>query len=136
MNFGKTLRLTTLATAAAILAACAASQTATGKSPLPIEVVQSGSGHVLCFQARESGDRLYVTGRAKGHHIKAHVDVLILDANGKVLAERHDKIGAHQPLPGGGSRAHDTYVASFTLGEARNARKIRVIFHNDPHIAS
>jgi hypothetical protein len=136
MNFGKTLRLTTLAAATAIFAACATPQAATGKSPLPIEVIQSGHGHVLSFQARESGDRLYVTGRVKGHHIKAHVDVLLLDANGKVLAERHDKIGAHQPLPGGGSRAYDTYVASFTPGEARHARKIRVIFHNDSHIAS
>lgn len=133
MNFGKTLRLTTLAAAAAIFAACSTPHAATGTSPLPIEVVQSGSGHVLSFQARESADRLYVTGRAKGHHTKTHVDVLLVGPDGKVLAERHDKIGAHQPLPGGGSRPHDTYVASFTLGEARNAKKIRVILHTDPH---
>lgn len=104
-------------------------------SHLPIEVKHSGSGQILSFSAYETSDRLYVSGLAKRYPLTntAHVDIQLVRADGGVVAEKKDDINPLQPRPGGGKRFTDSYVASFPLSEAREATKIRVIYHSGSH---
>lgn len=89
----------------------------------------------MSFRAQESSDRLYVSGSATKHRLSsdAHVDIQLISAAGRVVAEKQDDINPMHPKPGGGRRFNDSYVASFPLSEARQASKIRVIYHSGSH---
>ena len=121
----------------ASLPACASSSwIKQGDSGLPIEAVHSGSGTIMSFRVHETSDRLYVTGLAKPHQLMQpmHVDIQLVGAGGRVIAEKTDGINSpHHPRSASGSRGHRSYVASFPLSDARQAVKIRVVYHKGDH---
>ena len=102
---------------------------------LPIEVVHSGSGQIMSFRAHETSHRLYVAGIAKPFYLKSttHVDVQLIGPAGNVIAEERDDIDPAHPRTARSRSSHHSYVASFPLSEARNAARIRVIYHGDAH---
>jgi hypothetical protein len=104
-------------------------------SGLPIEAVHSGSGAILTFRAHETSDRLYVAGRARRHQLTRpmHVDIQLIGADGRLIAEKTDYPGPPQHPRIGSGRHGQSYVASFPLGEARQAVKIRVVYHAGQH---
>lgn len=104
-------------------------------SALPIEVVNAGSGQIRSFRAHETSDRLYVAGTAKPFFLKetTHVDVQLIGPAGNVIAEERDDIDRVHPRTARARHGYHSYVASFPLGEARRALKIRVIYHGDAH---
>ena len=90
----------------------------------------------MSFRVHETSDRLYVTGRAEPHQLMhpMHVDIQLVGASGRVIAEKTDDIDSpHHPRSGSGSRGHRSYVASFPLSDARQAVKIRVVYHYGDH---
>ena len=119
------------------LAACTSLDTwfKLADSPLPIEVQHSGGGQVLSFRAHETSDRLYVAGSARKQKLSnsAHVDIHLIGPSGHVIAEDQDDINPTHPRRGGGQRFTDSYVVSFPLSQARQAVKIRVIYHSSSH---
>lgn len=131
--FIKTLRLGAVAGIIA-LTGCAGTLIKQGGSPLPMETIDTTHGHIESTRAFETKDALYVAGtmhKPPGHQLPktAHVDVELIGANGRVLAEKHDKLSpSHPRLSGGQGRKH-SYVVSFPLETARQAVKIRVRYH-------
>lgn len=131
------LKIGIAVTAFASLPACASSSwIKQADSGLPIEAVHSGSGTIMSFRARETSDRLFVAGRAKPHQLMQpmHVDIQLIGAGGRVIAEKTDDLDSPQhPRSGSGRRGHQSYVASFPLSDARQAVKIRVVYHGGDH---
>ena len=90
----------------------------------------------MSFWAHETSDRLYVVGLAKPHQLvqPMHVDIKLIGADGRVIAEKTDRLDAPQhPRTSSGSLGHQSYVASFPLSEARQVAKIRVVYHTGQH---
>jgi hypothetical protein len=104
-------------------------------SPLPIEVLHTGSGQIMSFRAHETSDRLYVAGIARPFYLKSttHVDVQLIGPAGNVVAEKQDDIDRVHPRTERSRGGHYSYVASFPLSEGRHAARIRVIYHGDAH---
>ncbi len=110
-------------------------------SPLPIEVQGSSTGQISTTRAHETSDRLYVSGTMKkgaGSQISpaAHVDVRLLDSNGRVISEKQDDIDPGHPSLSTGRSGRYSYVVSFPLSEARQASKIQVHYvssHSSGH---
>jgi hypothetical protein len=127
------IAITTLAS----LPACASSSwIKQADSGLPIETVHSGSDTIMSFRAHKIFDRLYVAGHAKPHQLMQpmHVDIQLIGAGGRVIAEKTDGFNTPQhPRSGSGRHGHQSYVASFPLSDARQAVKIRVVYHSDEH---
>ncbi len=100
-----------------------------------VEVLQAGGGKVAAVHAYESSNRLYVSGSAGTSPLSVggHMDIQLVDANGQVVAERRDTIRSSRPRPGGGKLSSDSFVVSFPLAEARQAVKVRVIYHGGSH---
>lgn len=124
------------ATLASLPACASSSWIKQADSALPIEAVHSGSGTILSSRAHETSDRFYVAGRAKPHQLMEpmHVDIQLIGAGGRVIAEKTDDLDwPRQPRSGSGRRGRQSYVASFSLNEARQAVKIRVVYHGDDH---
>lgn len=121
----------------ASLSACASnSWTKQADSGLPIEAIHSGSGAIVSFRAHETSDRLYVAGSAKPHQLMrpTHVDIQLVGSDGRVLAEKTDDLDSPMhPRTARGRNGSQSYVASFPLSEARQAAKIRVIYHGSAH---
>ena len=145
MHFSKFRNLITSFAAVAMTAATATHVSASvghwfkqAASTLPVESAVVGSGHLGSIRAHETADRLYVTGRARQPHATphTHVDVQLLRANARVIAQGRDDIGAAQPKPGGGKRLHDSFAVSFPLSDAREADRIRVVYHTGNHSSS
>jgi hypothetical protein len=110
----------------------------TTDSPLPIETLHATGGEIASARAFETSDRLYVAGSMRkriGYHAlsTAHVDVQLLDAQGRVLAEKQDDIDHAHPRTASGRIGNSTYVASFPLELARQAASIRVSYHLKSH---
>lgn len=131
------LKITAALAVITILSACTSldeGRTRTASS-IPIEVIQSGSGRVMSFHARESSSHLYVSGAAKEQPLttRTHVDIQLISASGKVVAEKRDDIDPKYPAVGGGRRVQGPYVASFPLSEARQAVRIRITYHSQVH---
>jgi len=89
----------------------------------------------MSFRAHEKSDQLYVTGKARKHRLSnaAHVDVQLIGSSGKVIVEEQNEINSVHPAHGGGRRFTDLYVVSFPLNKARQAVKIRIIYHSNAH---
>lgn len=90
--------------------------------------------------AYESFGRLHVSGSVgksfgRPHPYAAHVDVQLVDASGRVIAEKQDNIDPGHPLSAGSRSGKQGYAASFPLSEARNAAKIVVRYHLEGHSA-
>jgi hypothetical protein len=104
-------------------------------SPLPVEARQSGGGRITAAHAYEHSGRLYVSGSADTSPLSAsgHVDIQLVDANGQIVAEKRDTIRSSRPRPGGGKLSTDSFIASFPLAEARQAVKVRVVYHGGSH---
>jgi hypothetical protein len=107
-------------------------------SRLPIDVVNPGGGRLAATRAYETGTRLYVMGsfqRTVGQHlpVSAHVDIQLLDARGKILATQGEDIDAKHPRFGQASGNRFSYTVSFPLETARQAARIRVLFHERLH---
>lgn len=103
-------------------------------SPLPIETVHASAGQIANARAFESSDKLYVTGsmqRGYGYalHYAGHVDVQLVDPDGRVVAEKLDDIESSGAIHERMSGMRYRYVASFPLGVARQAAKIRMTYH-------
>ncbi len=102
------------------------------EAALPVETVGSRSGQIMSFRAHETSDRLYVKGQAKSHQLMRpmHVDIQLIGTNGQVIAETTDDLDApRHPRVSSGRHGRQPYVASFPLSEARQAVKIRVLYH-------
>jgi hypothetical protein len=119
------------------LPACASSSwLKQAHTSLPIETVHSGTGAVMSFRAHETSDRLYVADLAKPHQLMKpmHVDVQLIGAGGRIIAEKSDDLDSPwHPRSSSGRHRHHSYVASFPLGQARQAEKIRVVYHEGDH---
>ena len=127
------IAVTTLAS----LPACASSSwIKQADSGLPIEAVHSGSGTIISLRTHETSDRLFVAGLAKSHELMRpmHVDIQLIDANSRVIAEKTDDLDTPwDPQISSSRHGHQSYVASFPLSDARQAVKIRVVYHSDKH---
>lgn len=131
--FTKYLRLGAVAGVVG-LTGCASTLIKQGASPLPLETIDTTHGHIETTRAFETKDALYVTGtmhKPPGHHLPkaAHVDVELIGANGRVLAEKQDNISPKHPRLSGSQGRKHSYVVSFPLETARQAVKIRVRYH-------
>jgi hypothetical protein len=120
--------------AALSLAGCATTLIKEGASPLPLETVDKTQGHIESTRAFETKDTLYVVGtlhRPIGRHLPktAHVDVELIGANGRILAEKQDDISPQHPRLSGARGGKYSYVVSFPIATARQAAKIRVSYH-------
>jgi hypothetical protein len=131
---------TAIAAAMSVMTACAcvSSFLRTAHSPLPIETLDATGGEIASARAFETSDRLYVAGSMRkhaGYHAlsPAHVDVQLLDAQGRVLAEQQDDIDLAHPRTASGRIGKSDYVASFPLELARQAASIRVSYHLKSH---
>lgn len=107
-------------------------------SSLPIETIESTAGTVSNTRAYEFSNRLYVAGyiqKSFGLHIPygAHVDVQLIDKDGKVILEKQEKINPSHPKYSGKTFNHISYVVSFSPEEARHAAKIIVRYHLNGH---
>jgi hypothetical protein len=107
-------------------------------STLPMQTFDSTGGEMANTRAFETSDRLYVAGglnKRIGIPTAAHVDVQLVDANGKIIAEKQDDIALpyRHPRTSANRFRRPTYVASFPLSEARQASKIIVRYHRVPH---
>jgi hypothetical protein len=110
----------------------------TTNSSLPVETIHSSGGEVVGTLAYESSDRLYVSGHIQksfGRHVPyaAHVDVQLIDNEGRVIAEKQDDIHPEHPKSGSGRSGRTSYVASFPISEARQAAKIVARYHLNGH---
>lgn len=105
------------------------------KSSLPIEVTHQGRGKILSFRAYETPERLYVSGSAKKFPLSSvgHVDIQLVGSTGHVLTEKQDDIEPTAFRRGGARQFTDIYVASFPLSEARQAARIRIVYHTSKH---
>ena len=130
------IRLSQLALAGTVvitLGACASfgSLFRQSDSPLPIDAQSSLGGQIVSTRAFETQERLYVSGSMKkgfGSHIPpaADVDVRLIDASGRVIAEKQDDIDPGHPRLSSGRSGRYSYVVSFPISEARQASKIEV----------
>jgi len=105
-------------------------------SPLPIESSGSTARESQGFRASESKDKLYVTGSIKkrpGNTLLSHVDVQLVDAKGRVVAEERESISYGHPRTGAGKTGRSAFVVSFPLTEARQAAKVVVRYHSTSH---
>lgn len=105
-------------------------------SGLAIESQGSTASELRGFRAVESKDRLYVTGSIRkrpGNTLLSHVDVRLVDAQGRVIAEARESISYRHPSTGNGKIGRSSFVASFPLAEARQASKIIVTYHSASH---
>ena len=132
------LALTVLATVAACTSVSDHQRTA--DTPIPIQTVNSAGGEVARVRAYESSDRLHVSGSigksfGRPHPYAAHVDVQLVDASGRVIAEKQDDIDPGHPLSAGTRSGKQGYAASFPLSDARKAAKIVVRYHLEGHSA-
>ncbi len=130
------------------LAACSGTASAGGNSggasplrdhlSIPIEVIDSPGGKLTRPVVHEFPDRLYLSGSIKkwtGHRppMAAHIDVQLIDVNGKILAEVQDNIKPSTPLHAARGGRHSAYVASFPIAQAKEAARIRVRYHQQSH---
>ena len=119
------------AAAALVLSACSSIPSRQASS-LPIH-----AGKVFA-RASETGSTLYVSGSVplptgRAIHHAAHVDIQLVSASGKILAERRDSVDASHPRLSRARSGRSSFVASFPMSEARAAAKIRVIYHGAGH---
>jgi hypothetical protein len=108
----------------------------TGDFVLSIEKIDSDSGTILSFRVHETSDRLYVAGRAKTHQLRRpmHVDIELIGRDGRVVAQRTDPLdSSYHPRVSSGRHGYQSYIASFPLSEARQAARIRVVYHENNH---
>jgi len=115
------------------LAAC--STTASSLSP---EVAGSPHGDVDKPRVFTSGAKLYVAGSMKrriGHalHMAAHVDIQLIDRQGRVIAEKQDDIDAIHPRRDRRHMGRYAYVASFPAALKDQAVTVRVSYHPARH---
>ena len=111
----------------ATLAACSSLKTTA--SPLPIEMINSTGGKVVIPHAYQAFDRLYASGsieKSFGSHIPntAHVDVRLIDAEGRVISEKIDSIEPAAPRSASSVSGRYSYVATFPLSQVQQATKI------------
>jgi hypothetical protein len=105
-------------------------------SALVIESQGSTASEFKSFRAVESKDKLYVTGSIRkrpGNTLLSHVDVQLLDARGRLIAEAREPISYRHPRTGNGKIGRSPFVASFPLAEARQAARIIVRYHPSSH---
>lgn len=115
------------------LTACASLQPS--PSSLPVKTVGAESGKVFSTRAFESQERLYVAGQAKPHRFRTatHIDVQLIAADGRIVVETMDEIEPVNPRTRHARGGKVAYVVSFPIHEARQAKWIRVIFHDERH---
>lgn len=105
-------------------------------SALVIESQGATASEFKSFRAVESKDKLYVTGSIRkrpGNTLLSHVDVQLLDARGRLIAEAREPISYRHPRTGNGKIGRSPFVASFPLAEARQAARIIVRYHPSGH---
>ena len=96
------------------------------------QTIHSASGTIWTFRAHETTDGLYVAGLAKPHQLirPARVDIQLIAADGRIIAEKTEDLDTPgHPRTAGGRRGNYSYVARFPLSKAREAAKIRVVYH-------
>ena len=115
------------------LTACASLQNS--PSSLPVKTVGAESGKVFSARAFESAERLYIAGQAKPHRFRTatHIDVQLIAADGRTVSEKMDEIEPVNPRTRHTRGGQVAYVVSFPIHEARQAKWIRVSFHDERH---
>jgi len=136
----RSVRIAAASVALAALTACTSTGSGfrTTGSTLPVEVGTSSGGEILGARAHESSDRLYVSGAVEksfGRHVpySAHVDVQLVDGEGRVVASQQDNIEPASPSPAGSHSGRHRYSVSFPLAEARQSAKVVIRYHLDGH---
>jgi hypothetical protein len=131
------VRILTVTAAATLVAACSTLEkhTKQADSSLPIEVMHSSTGRVMSFRPFETSEKLLGAGSAKGHFASpaAHVGVQLIDASGQIVAEQQDDIARSSRATARGRLGVQSCAARFSLSEARQATRIRVISHSESH---
>lgn len=131
--------------AAFVLATLSACSTFEGSqrvadSLLPIQIVDASGGVLSGVRAYETSNRLFVTGsvsRILGQDIpaSAHVDVQLVAADGKILAEERDAIDSSHPRLSRARNRRTPFVVSFPLTKVSAAVRIIVRYHRTFHSA-
>jgi len=132
--FNGTLFIRSIAAVAIIgLTACASLQSS--PSSLPLATVGDQDGKIFSARVTETANRLYVAGQAKPHRLRTstHVDVQLLDAQGRVIAEKSDTVEPVNPRTRHARGGKVAYVISFSKAEAQSAKSVRVIYHDESH---
>ncbi len=116
------------------LAACSATTT----NSLKTEVAGSPHGDVGAPRVFTSGAKLYVAGSMKRHighalPMAAHVDIQLIDREGRVIAEKQDDINVIHPRRDRRHMGRYAYVASFPAALKDQAVTVRVSYHPARH---
>jgi hypothetical protein len=103
----------------------------TSSNALPIQ----SSGAVSSVRACERGNRFLVTGsvRPTFSSVGNHLDVQLIEANGRVIAENVETIKLGHPRASRSRHGADTFVTSFPLTAARQASRVKVNLHTSSH---
>jgi hypothetical protein len=110
----------------------------TRESSIPIQTRGASGGSIAGERAYETDDKLFVAGRLDqtlGQDIPApaHVDVLLIAADGTVVAEERDDIDSSHPRLSRGRNGQIPFVGSFPLGVSREAESIRITYDPKSH---
>lgn len=113
------------------LTACASSQS----NALPVQTTNGQVGSVSSVRVFEQGNKLFVAGSARPTLTSAgnHVDVQLIGADGRVVAEDTEAIKLGHPRGSRARHGSDTFVTSFPLDVARGASSVKVSFHSSSH---
>jgi hypothetical protein len=129
-----------VAIALAALTACTSSDglSRTRAASLPIQTVGASGGRIAGEHAYETDDKFFVTGRLDqtlGQDIPApaHMDVLLIRADGTVVAAGRDDIDSSHPRLSRGRSGQIPFVVSFPLATSREADSIRISYDPYPH---
>ena len=101
--------------------------------PVAVEKVSGGGGFIISAHVRAYGNNVFVSGLVGGDPVRgAHIDVLVLNAQGKVVegvAENY----LPRDIPHGqrGGFAQSRYTARLAARPA-NDSTVKVIFHGVP----
>jgi hypothetical protein len=110
---------------------------ATAICALPVQT-DSGSQATLTAQTTSKHGKLFVSGTASSlqpglRHAASHVEVDLVNARGQTIASVTDKIGKPGRHPRTTGQRKERFVASFPDAIARQAARVRVVFHNHGH---
>jgi hypothetical protein len=110
---------------------CAALLTDIRDSDLPIEI-DPASSMIARTKAFEANGKLYVSGSVERSFgplsaVPSHIDVLLIDQAGEVLAGKEDRVGFHDGQPSR-RRCRATFVVNFDIPTARQSASIHVVW--------
>jgi hypothetical protein len=112
------------------LPSCATSDS----SSLPVRV-GSGQAALSSLRTHDQNGRVTVAGSARPVPGTSgnHVDIELLGADGRVVAQKTERIATGHPRGSRARHGSDSFVASFPAETSRQAASVRVSFHGGAH---